>query len=198
MGKELNGFEQFLELAKDEHERQNKEKNNLEKRLSTIEENLGKLKDVVEKITRPSFVAQTIPIETGPKKEREFPKTFQEVLDILRTASEDRHAGLLYTLWNRISSFNINQEVFSDIKQELAVIKCMLITKAINMVDDSDYLGVYYLFFFLGHGGIRNLSIYDPDSLFVPNVLTFKSKTGADHALKYFKNEWKEMFTDSK
>lgn len=198
MGKELTGFEQFLELVKEEHERQNKEADDLEKRLSTIEENLEKLKDMVEKITRLSFVEKTIQELEEPKKKREFPKTFKEVLDILRTASESGRADSLYVLWHRISPFNINQGVFNDIKRELTVIKCMLITKAINMVDDSGDSRVHYLYFYLGDGYVNDYGVDNHRSLSTPFTLTFISKEGADHALKYFKEDWKRMFASSK
>lgn len=197
MGKELTGFEQFLQLVKDEHERQNKEADDLEKRLSAIEENLGKLKDVVEKITRLSFVAQTIQKIEGARKEREFPKTFQEVLNILKTNAKNDYVDFLYLLWNGIMN---NQAAVSQraITQELATLKCMLITKAINMVDDLDGSRVHYLYFYLGYSYINDCYVDSGGSQSTPFTLTFMSKEGADHALKYFREEWKQMYAKSK
>lgn len=195
MGKELTGFEQFLQLVKEEHERQNKEADDLEKRLSTIEENLEKLKNMIEKTTTKRVTKAVQELE---KSKKEFPKTFQEVLDILRTASKSGRADSLYVLWNRISPFNINQGVFNDIKRELTVIKCMLITKAINIVDDSGCSSVHHLRFELVDGDIYDYNVDYGFSLFAPSTLTFKSKEGADHALKYFKEDWKRMFAGSK
>lgn len=197
MGKELTGFEQFLQLVKEEHERQNKEADDLEKRLSTIEENLEKLKDVVEKITRLSFVEKTIQELEEPKKKREFPKTFKEVLDILKTNAKDDHVDFLYILWIGITN---NQDVVCQraTLQELATLKCMMIAKAINMIDNSNESNIYRLYFYRGNGDISNDGIYHTCTWSTPSTLVFKSKEGANHALKYFKEAWKQMFASSK
>lgn len=197
MGKELTGFEQFLQLVKDEHERQNREANDLEKRLSTIEKDLERLKDMIEKITRLPFVIKAIQDLGEPKEEREFPKTFQEVLNILKTDAKSDHVDFLYLLWIGITN---NQDVISQRAtiQELATLKCMLITKAINMVDNSNGPLVHHLGFNLGSGNTYNGYVYHSCWRSMPSTLIFKSTEGADHALKYFKEDWKQMYVSSK
>lgn len=190
MGKELTGFGQFLQLVKEEHERQNKEANDLEKRLSTIEKDLEKLKDMIEKTTTRRVTKAVQELE---KSKREFPKTFQEVLDILKTGTKDDHVDFLYTLWIGITN---NQDVISQraTLQELATLKCMMITKAINMVDNSNKSNVYRLYFYCGNGYINNDGVYNTCTWSTPSTLVFKSKEGANYALKYFKEDWKRMY----
>ncbi len=186
----ITDFEQFLKLIKDEHERQNKEANDLEKRLSTIEKDLEKLKDMIEKTTTRRVTKAVQELE---KSKREFPKTFQEVLDILKTNAKDSHVDFLYILWIGITN---NQDVISQraTLQELAVLKCMLITKAINMIDKSVESNIYRLYFYRGNGDISNDGIYNTCTWSTPSTLVFKSKEGANHALKYFKEDWKRMY----
>lgn len=190
---ELTNFEKFLRLAKSEHERQNKEAGDLEKRLSAIEKSIEKLTDVVGKITRLSFVAQTIQKIEGPKKESEFPKTFQEVLNILKTNAKNDYVDFLYLLWNGITN---NQTAVSQraTTQELATLKCMLIAKAINIVDNPNVSNIYRLYFYRGDGYVSNDGIYHTCTWSTPSTLVFKSKMGANHALKYFKEDWKRMY----
>jgi len=190
----ITDFEQFLKLIKDEHERQNKEANDLEKRLSTIEKDLEKLKDIIEKTTTRRVTKAVQELE---KSKREFPKTFKEVLDILKTGTKDDHVDFLYILWIGITN---NQDVISQraTLQELAVLKCMLITKAINTIDNSCDSRVHFLYFYLDGSGVSNYDVDYSGSLFMPDTLTFKSKIGANHALKYFKEEWMRMFASSK
>lgn len=190
MGKELTGFEQFLQLVKEEHERQNREANNLEKRLSTIEENLEKLKNMIEKTTTRRVTKAVQELE---KSKKEFPKTFKEVLDILKTDTKDDHVDFLYILWIGITN---NQDVVCQraTLQELATLKCMLITKAINMVDNSNDSDGCYWYFYYDKNSFTSRNVFsDGPFRFIPSTLMFKSKIGADHALKYFKEEWKRI-----